>query len=145
MRRLSFCLAAVVGALVVAPGALAGPSFVSQGGAGVASPDGRFHYVTLSEGSRATLLEKIAVPRGEVIYWIRLEGSWGTPILGSGGLAGQGISRDGRTLVLASTPGAPYASPSRFLVVSLPRLKVVRTISGESASNEKKPTRRGCI
>jgi hypothetical protein len=31
--------------------------------------------------------------------------------------------------VLASTPGAPYASPSRFLVVSLPRLKVVRTIS----------------
>jgi hypothetical protein len=78
MRRPSFCLAAVVGALVFAPGALAaGPSFVSQGGAGVASPDGRFHYVTVSDGSRATLLEKVAVPQGEVIYWIRLEGSWG--------------------------------------------------------------------
>ena len=129
MRRPSLCLVAAVGALVVVPGALAsGPSFVTQGGAGVASPDGAFHYVTISDGSRATILERVEVARGQVNYWIRLKGSWGTPTIGNGATA-QGLSHNGRTLVLASTPGAPYALPSKFLVVSLPRMKVVRTIA----------------
>ena len=57
MRRLSLCLAAVVGALALAPGAFAdGPSFVVQGGAG-ASRGGAAHWVTVSDGSRGTLLD----------------------------------------------------------------------------------------
>src|SRR6185437_3894935 len=39
----------------------------------------------------------------------------------------QGLSRDGRTLVLAS-PAGPYASPSKFLVVDPVHTKVLRTI-----------------
>jgi hypothetical protein len=127
MRRLALCLAVAVTALVTAPVALAdGPSFVSQGGAGVATRNGAYHYITVSDGSRATLLEKVA--HGQVNYWTRFKGSWGTPTLGAGAQSGQGLSRDGRTLVLASTPGPPYAHPSKFLLVNLRRMRVVRTI-----------------
>jgi len=130
MRRLSPCLAAAaaaVAALVLVPAGLAdGPSFVTQGGAGVATRNGAYHYITVSDGSRATLLEKVT--HGRVDYWIRFKGSWGTPTLGTGTQSGQGLSRDGRTLVLASTPGPPYALPSKFLVVNLRRMRVVRTI-----------------
>jgi hypothetical protein len=131
MRRLALCLAVVVAAaLVAAPAALAdGPPLpVVQGGQGVATRDGAFHYVTVADGNGATLLQKIEVANGQVNYWLRLEGSWGIPTLGAGSLLGQGLSWDGRTLVLASTSG-PYGSPSRFLVVDLTRLRVVRTIT----------------
>ncbi|HKD95109.1 MAG TPA: hypothetical protein VKB43_10430 [Gaiellaceae bacterium] len=128
MRRLALCLVAVVGALVIAPLALAdGPSYVVQGGAGVATPGGSTHWVTVSDGTRGTLLEKITAG-GTVDYWIRFKGAWGTPVLGQGPQAGQGISHDGRTLVLESTPGPPYAAPSKFLVVNLRRMRAVRTI-----------------
>jgi hypothetical protein len=127
MRRLSFCLAAAVGALVLAPAALSdGPSFVVQGGAGAASPGGSTHWVTVSDGTRGTLLEKVS--SGRVDFWIRLEGSWGTPTIGTGAQLGEGLSRDGRTLVLASL-GQPLATPSRFLVVRLKRMRVARTIA----------------
>lgn len=127
MRRLSFVLAAVVGALVVAPAALAdGPTYVVQGGPGVASRDGSVHWVTVSDGTRGTLLEKVA--GGRVDYWIRLKGFWGTPTIGSAVQTGQGLSGDGRTLVLASS-GQPFTTPSRFLVVDLRRMHVLRTIT----------------
>jgi hypothetical protein len=127
MRRLSLCLA--VAALVAAPVAMAdgGPLLVTQGGAGVASHDGAFHYVAVPDGTAGTLLEKIEVSHGQVYWWVRVSGSWGIPVVGNGA-TGQGLSRDGRTLVLASTSG-PYASPSKFLVVDPRRMKVVRTIT----------------
>jgi hypothetical protein len=129
MRRLVLCLAVVLGALVAAPAALAdgGPFLVTQGGAGVANHDGRFHYVAVSNGPRSTILEKVEVAGGQVNSWIPLKGSWGTPIVGSVVQLGQGLSRDGRTLVLASTTG-PGASPSRFLVVEARRMRPLRTI-----------------
>jgi hypothetical protein len=126
LAKLTF--AVVLIAAVAAPTALAsGPSFVTQGGAGVASRDGAFHYVTVSDGTRGTLLETVG--RGTVNYWLRLKGSWGTPTLGAGAQTGQGLSQDGRTLVLASTPGPPYALPSKFLLVDTRRMRVVRTIT----------------
>jgi hypothetical protein len=128
MRRLSLCLAVAVAALVTAPAALAdGPLFVTQGGAGVATSNGAFHYVAVSAGSRETLLEKIGAA-GQVYWWMRLKGSWGIPSVGNGYVTGQGLARDGRTLVLASSAG-PYASPSRFLVVDLRRARVLKTIA----------------
>lgn len=129
MRRLSLCLAAAVGALVLAPAALAdGPLFVTQGGAGVATRDGAFHYVAVPDGTSGTLVEKIEVPQGQVYSWVRLDGSWGNPALGAGATVGEGLSHDGRTLVLASTAG-PYGSPSRFVVVDTRLMRVVRTIT----------------
>lgn len=129
MLRLSLCLAATVGALVLAPAALAagGPLYVTQGGAGVASYDGAFHYVTVSYGTRGTLVERIDA-RGEVLSWVRVDGSWGIPTVGSGSPTGQGLSRDGHTLVLGST-GGPYVSPSRFLILDTRRMRVLRTIA----------------
>jgi len=128
MRRLALCLAIAVAALVVAPVVLAdGPLYVVQGGAGVATPGGAIHWVTVSDGNHGTLLEKVTAGE-QVDYWIRLKGSWGTPTIGAGVQNGQGLSHDGRTLVLESTPGPPYAAPSRFLVVNVPRMRVERTI-----------------
>jgi hypothetical protein len=129
MRRLALCLAVVVGALVAAPTALAdGPLYTVQGGSGVAShANPGLHYVTISDGTRGTLLERIDVAHGSVFSWKRVAGSWGVPTIGNGYLSGEGLSRDGRTLVLGSTAG-PYASPSKFLVVDPTRMKVARTI-----------------
>jgi hypothetical protein len=131
MRRLSICLAAAVGALVLAPAAFAdGPVYVSQGGAGVATHDGVFHYVALPLRTGGTLLEKIEVAHGQVYWWKQLPGSWGIPTIGNGYLTGQGLSRDGRTLVLASMSAqtGAFESPSRFLVVDPKTMKVTRRI-----------------
>ena len=128
MRRLVLCVAVAVGALIAAPTAVADgqPVAVSQGGAGVASSDGAFHYVAVPVGTSGTLLEKLDVAHGQVYSWRQVEGSWGVPTIGNGA-TGQGLSRDGRTLVLASTTGG-YASPSKFLVVDARRMKVIRTV-----------------
>jgi hypothetical protein len=129
MRRLSLCRAAVVGVLALAPAALAdGPIYVTVGGAGVVTHDGKFHFVTVPNGNGGTLLEKLEVGHGRLYWWMTLPGSWGTPSIGNGAPSGQGLSRDGHTLVLAST-GGPYSSPSKFLVVDPRRAKVVRTIT----------------
>src|SRR5262249_34017487 len=129
MRRLSLCLVAALGALVGAPGALAdgGPFLVTQGGSGVATHDGSSHYVTISNGNGATILERVDVAGSQVNSWIPLAGSWGTPILGPNFQTGQGLSQDGRTLVLSST-AAPYGPTSTFLVVDTRRMRVVRPI-----------------
>ena len=132
MLRLSLCFAIVVGALVLAPAALAdGPLLVTQGGAGTVSHDGAFHYVTVPNGTSGTLLEKIDA-HSRVYWWMRLSGSWGTPTVGNGAVSGQGLARDGRTLVLASLSG-PFASRSRFLVVDPHRMKVLRMVALKGA------------
>src|SRR5215475_3354600 len=129
MRRLSLFLAAAIGALVLAPAALAdGPLLVTQGGSGVASHDGALHYVAVPDGTGGTLLERINSAHDQVYGWKRLPGSWGNPSIGNGAATGEGLSRDGKTLVLASK-SQPYSSPSRFLVVDPTRMKVVRRIA----------------
>src|SRR6266516_1453008 len=129
MRRLSLCFrVATLAALVwaAAAGAAGGPLFTVYGGTGVATHDGAFHWVTIADGARATLLERIGVADAAVSPWIRLKGSWGIPSIGP--LGGQGLSRDGRTLVLAANAG-PYASRSKFLVLSLPRMKIRQQVA----------------
>jgi hypothetical protein len=128
MRRLLPFFAVAVAALVAAPAGLAdGPSYVINGGAGVSTRNGAFHYVTVSDGNRSTLLEKVTA-NGRVDTWLPLKGAWGTPTLGVGTQTGEGLSHDGRTLVLASVAG-PYGRPSRFLVLDVSRMRVVRTIT----------------
>ena len=96
----------------------------------MASHDGTFHYVAVPNGKSGTLLEKIDVPHVRVFWWRRLSGSWGIPTIGNGYLTGEGLSRDGRTLVLASMSAqtGAFTSPSKFLVVDPRTLKVLRTI-----------------
>lgn len=128
MRRLLLCLGVVVGALAVAPAAVAdGPVFVTQGGSGAGTAGSPFHYVALRDGPRATRLEAVDFSHRFVGWGMRLAGSWGTPVIGNAPVTGEGLSRDGRTLVLASTAG-PYASPSKFLVVDPRHMKILRTI-----------------
>jgi MYXO-CTERM domain-containing protein len=131
MRRLLLWLgaAAVAGLLAVPAAAADGPLYVVQGGGGVASHSHPgLHYVTISDGASGTLLETIDAAHGRVFAWTRLPGSWGIPTIGNGYLTGQGLSRDGRTLVLAPT-GGPFATPSKFLVVDTRRMRAVRTIT----------------
>jgi hypothetical protein len=133
MRRLALCLIVAAATLVVAPRTLAaGPSYVLQGGLGAATRDGAFHYVAVSDGARRTLLEKVEVANAQVNWWLPLKGSWATPTLGPAVVSGEGLSWDGRTLVLAASSG-PFASPSRFLLVDVRRLRVIRTITLEGA------------
>jgi len=130
MRRLSLCLAVVAATLATAPTALAagGPIFVNQGGSGVVShARPALHYVTVLDGTGGTLLETLDIAHRGIFGWVRLPGSWGIPVIGNGYSNGQGLSRDGRTLVLGSTSG-PYVSPSKFLVVDPSRMKALRTI-----------------
>ena len=130
MRRLALCLAVAVAALVAAPAALAagGPVFAAQGGTGVASHvHPGIHYVTVSDGRGGTLLETLDVAHGAVFEGPALRGSWGIPTLGNGYAAGQGLSRDGRTLVLAS-PASPYSSPRKFLVGDPGRMRAARKV-----------------
>jgi hypothetical protein len=129
MRRLSLCLAVAVAALVFVPTAFAdGPVFVTQGGSGVATHDGAFHYVAVPYGTLGTVLEEIHSADRAVWWWMPLTDSWGTATIGNGAVTGQGLSRDGRTLVLESTSG-PFSRPSRFLVVDTKRRKIVRRIT----------------
>jgi hypothetical protein len=129
MCRLSLCLAVAIGALVVAPAAFAdGPLYVTQGGSGVATQDGAFHYVAVSNGTGGTLLERIGATGGWVYWWMTIRGGWGIPTLGNGAATGQGLSRTGGTLVLESLSG-PFTSPSRFVVVDPNHAKVLRTIT----------------
>lgn len=129
MRRLLLWLgAATLAGFLIAPAAAAdGPLLVTVGGAGVATHDGKFHFVAVPNGPSGTLLEKVGA-QGVVYWWMRLPGTWGTPTIGSTAQTGQGLSRDGQTLVLAYSQ-AGFASPSRFLVVDPGRAKVLRTIT----------------
>jgi len=129
MRRLVFGFAAAVAALAVTPSAFAdGPIYVTQGGGGVTGQNGAFHYVAIPNGKAGTLLAKVYTAGPEVYGSMTLPGSWGTALIGNGGEAGQGLSRDGRTLVLESTTG-PLGPPSKFLVLDPTRWKVLKRIT----------------
>ena len=129
MRRLTLCIALAVAALVVAPAAFAdGPIYVTQSGGGVTSQNGAYHYVAVANGKDATLLLKVYTAGTQVYGAMTLPGSWGTALIGNGAESGQGLSRDGHTLVLESTAG-PLQSPAKFLVVDPTHWKVFKRIT----------------
>lgn len=110
MKKL-FVLA--VAALVASGAATAdaqkgGPLTVVNGGQGVMAPDGKVRYVALTAG-RSTIVSFVRVRGGQVLGWRELRGYFGVPQVAEDGTT-DGISRDGRTLVLATPAGA--GSPS---------------------------------
>jgi hypothetical protein len=111
-----------VAVLVAAPAALAdGPLFATVGDPGVLTRDGATRYVAVTT-STGTVLERIATHGGHVLATLPLRGFWGTASVGYGPTSGQGLSHDGRTLVLAHT-SFPVA-PSPFVVLDPRTLRV---------------------
>jgi hypothetical protein len=124
MRRLVLCLAVVVGALVAASTARAdGPTFVTQFGQGVTHGSMRYVPVSVYPTNRTDLVT-ISTVDGSAGQALQLPGQWGLPSIGAGA---EGLSRDGRTLVLGRVT-IGVASPSKFLIVNPARMKIVRTI-----------------
>jgi hypothetical protein len=127
MRRLLLSLgAAAFIAVVSARGAAAdGPMFVTQDGAGVAVP-GSLRYVAVNTTSgHGTDLVEVSRSDGSVGPALRIPGTWGLPYTPAGA---EGLSRDGRTLVLGSA-AIGVSSPTRFLLVNARQMHVMRTIS----------------
>lgn len=124
MRRLALCLAVVVGALVAVSAAPAdGPTFVTQFGQGV--NHGSLRYVPVSVyPTNHTDLVTISTVDGSAGQALQLPGQWGLPAIGAGA---EGLSRDGRTLVLGQV-AIGVSSPSKFLIVNPAGMKIVRTI-----------------
>jgi hypothetical protein len=92
-------------ALGAAPAAAGdGPMFALQGGTGVTTANGALRYVAVGVMGN-TGLEVIRTADGSLRNWRELEGSWGIPTIGT--YAGEGLSRDGRKLVLTQTAVGP--------------------------------------
>src|SRR5919204_7382 len=103
LRRAAFFLV-VFAALVAAPAAAAdgvGP-YVQQGGTGVLSSDGSTRFVAVPAANNAdTVLEKVSTKDGTVQQWTDVVGSYGLPSISYTAGAGDSLSNDGRTIVLA--------------------------------------------
>lgn len=118
MRVLTVLFVALAGlASAVAAGADGGPSpGLAVGGAGLLGPKGEVRYVTVSDG-RTTAIEVIAVRSGRVLRWGWVPGYYGLPLVAYDGTAG-GLTRDGRTLVLAPFVGPALKKVTRFVLVN---------------------------
>jgi DNA-binding beta-propeller fold protein YncE len=121
----------VLGALAAAPAAAGdGPLFVTQGGAGLVAPPGfplgptRFIPVADYQGNNTELLA-ISTKDGTELNQLTLVGSWGLSYTPAGA---QGISLDGKKLVLADTTSG-QSSPSNFMIVNPRSMRIVRAIT----------------
>jgi hypothetical protein len=117
-RRLVVLVLCLAG-LTVAPLARAGgPSAgVLQNGPGLLSADGTVRYVAVGAGID-TVLAKVRTSDGTVVRSQPFAGAWGLPLVASFGRTTDGLSTDGRTLVLGdATPGNPLRARSSFAVL----------------------------
>jgi hypothetical protein len=119
---ISVVLAAAFSVPASGTGAGGGPITIMFGGKGVLSPDGKVRYVALTT-SRQTILSVVRVRGGQVFRSRLLRGYLGVPVVGSDGTT-EGVSADGRTLVLASTPG--ISRSTQFAVVDTKTLRLRR-------------------
>jgi hypothetical protein len=114
-----------------------GPSYVAQGGFGVLARDGKTRYVAVPTGN-GTAIERIRVRGGAVTTWADLSGSWGIPAPTYSATGGEGLTRDGKRLIV----GMSFAgSPSRFAVLNTRLMRVVDrfTLNGDFAYDALSP------
>jgi hypothetical protein len=125
MTRFLLVLAA---ALVAAPAALADgiAPFATQGGPGVPTADGSARFVALSAGAETTVV-KIDNHGGGVVDSAQITGVWGVPVATYGSDA-EGLSHDGKTLVLGDVVHSWPHSRSSFALLDPKTLRVRRTI-----------------
>jgi hypothetical protein len=102
-----------------------GPVYVLQGQDGVAR--GNVRYVAFASGS-GTVLEVIQRRGGRVLNYAFLPGNYGIPMVAYDGTT-DGLSRDGRTLILGDVSGGPsLRKTSSFAVVDVRRFRLRHTI-----------------
>lgn len=117
-------VAVLVMVLAAAPGAhgqKGGPAQVLLGGQGVVSPDGKTRYVALTTG-RQTIVSFVQVKSGQVLRWRQMPGYFGVPVISLDGTT-EGVSRDGRTLVLATPTGG---GSTQFALIDTKTLRLRR-------------------
>ena len=134
-RRFAAAGAVFIAGLVAAPIAAAdGPMpFASQGGPGVAMPDGLSRLVAVGVGAAGvpqsrTELEVIQTKDGTVLNWVDLDGSWGVPVVTYSQSGAEGLSADGKTLVLGDVVRSYPRTKSWFLVVNAKTLRIRQRI-----------------
>jgi len=114
-------------ALVLAPPALA-DGFVpaaEQNGSGVLALDGKSRYVAVGiVGTPRTFLSRISTKDGSVLASVPLLGTWGTPQITYTGTSGEGLSSDGKTLVLADISNVYPRTASRFMILDARTLRM---------------------
>jgi hypothetical protein len=115
---------------------------VQQLGSGVLAPDGTTRFVAVP-GTVNTLLTQVEVQGGAVRRAVDLPGFWGVPTIAYG-VSAEGLSADGRTLVLGDVPQVYPRATSGFLVLSARTLRVLRTIElkGDFAYDAVSPSAR---
>lgn len=128
-RRLTVALALTICALLL-PSARAdrGPSpGVTLGWDGLVAPGGAVRYVALPAGA-STTIAVISTHTGRVENFGLLHGGWGIPTVAFDG-SSDGLSRDGKTLVLGEQPRSPnLRAHSSFAVVSTKSLRIQHVI-----------------
>jgi hypothetical protein len=128
--------------LAAAPAARAsGPMPLAvQGGPGVVSPDGKLRYTAVPAGLD-TVLTVVSTADGTLRHAVTQDGAVGIPRVDYGRAGSDGISADGRTLVLQS---AAFGAPTSFRIVDLRRLDVrdAFTLRGAFAYDALSPTGR---
>jgi hypothetical protein len=119
---------AAVGSLPAVVRADGGPSPPAvQGWDGVVAPNGKSRYVALP-ARRGTVVAKVSRRGGRVLRWGWIGGGWGIPGVTWDGLTG-GLSRDGRTLVLATSEfSGGLRVTSRFPILNTKTLRLRKTV-----------------
>jgi hypothetical protein len=95
---------------------------------GVGSPGSGAHYVTLILPTRMkqTVVTRVG-PNGTIFNYGYVHGHWGIPIVAFDGTK-EGLSADGRLLVLAQPPIGQMRKVSKFPVLNTRNLQVIQTI-----------------
>ena len=94
---------------------------------GVTSPSGAVRYVAMADWKQSTMVAAIRVKDGRVIGWATFKGTLGIPQVTWDGTK-DGLSADGRRLVLASYSPRPYSLRTTFAVVDTKTMQSVRRI-----------------
>jgi uncharacterized protein (TIGR03382 family) len=110
--------------------------YVSQGGAGVLSRDGKTRYVAVI-ARHDTVIERVRVSNGNVLTWNSLAGYWGIPAPTSPLSAGEGVTRDGKRLIVATVG----SSSTEFAILGTRFLRVLDrfTLNGDFAFDALSP------
>ncbi len=99
---------------------------VAVGSTGPTSPDGKVRYVTFIRGT-STLVAAVRVRGGTVARFGWLRGLYGIPVAAFDGTV-DGLTRDGGTLVVASTALGPRTL-TRFSLIDTRTMKLRRSIA----------------
>ena len=126
MKRSLITLCAALALAPAAASAGGGPSpGVVLGWNGVLARDGTVRYVTLPAGPR-TVVAAVKSEGGQVERFAALRGSYGIPMVAFDGTT-DGLTADGRTLLLAGVSTNPGRLSSRFALLDVRRMRVRQT------------------